>query len=270
MRYPRARFGFTLVELLVVIGIIAILVAILLPALGRAQKAARFTMCKSNLRQIAMWGLMYATDNKGVLPANGDANGTPAWKDLGIGKGGLPGADTTFWPELAGDPYYKLFRRQRNGDTYTAGTVFHCPEGVRAISPIRPGRGTNYALNQFLGGQKTYGNTTTPRPDAPFPRAKLLKPTRFWFTEAGVSFFSATNNFDFRPVAALYGGVDSWSPWPWDLKDKHGFTFTSHPRNQANFAFGDGHVEAISRTDFEQRFSAGVARFRNEFLGAHY
>jgi prepilin-type processing-associated H-X9-DG protein len=57
-----------LVELLVVIGIIAMLIAILLPALNRARKAARAAQCASNMRQIGQASLMYANDNKSRIP----------------------------------------------------------------------------------------------------------------------------------------------------------------------------------------------------------
>src|SRR5690348_17671107 len=59
--------GFTLVELLVVIGIIALLVSILLPALNKAREDAKRVRCLSNQRQLVMAWQMYASDNKGKI-----------------------------------------------------------------------------------------------------------------------------------------------------------------------------------------------------------
>jgi len=62
------RRGFTLVELLVVIGIIALLISILLPALNRAREQANLIECESNLKQVGQLCAIYETENQGYLP----------------------------------------------------------------------------------------------------------------------------------------------------------------------------------------------------------
>jgi len=105
------RRGFTLIELLVVIAIIAILAAMLMPALEGARDQARTTACLSNMRNICTAIAMYETDNSDVIPENhwtglyGAWNPWPGWENvaspvmLGVATGE---SDPGFWPWMTG------------------------------------------------------------------------------------------------------------------------------------------------------------------------
>ena len=153
--------GFTLVELLIVIGIIALLVAILVPALNRAREMSRRTVCLSNMRQLTAAWLMYAGEHHGRLC---NALGNPKWAG---GAFPLPNPEAyvppqTFIPQGQLWPYLRDFR------------IYICPDDPQEVHPANSiaflalpgGTACSYWLNLLLGGSGTSG--LPPAPPAPY------------------------------------------------------------------------------------------------------
>jgi prepilin-type N-terminal cleavage/methylation domain-containing protein len=119
-RFGKAQRGFTLVELLVVIGIIVILIGILLPAITKSIAQARNLNCMSNLRQIGVAFFAYAADNKGYLPA---------------GQAALPGGLVLPWQvalfDYLGKPRVSESQlTATNNHEYLVGTIFTRPKAA--------------------------------------------------------------------------------------------------------------------------------------------
>ncbi|HEY1685616.1 MAG TPA: type II secretion system protein [Tepidisphaeraceae bacterium] len=176
-KYHKAVGGFTLVELLVVIGIIALLVSILLPSLHKARDAAVRTACASNIHQILGIYAEYAAENSGWYPQTGPEGLAPsgwAWA----------GSDIWLWNITISD---YLVQHYEKADP---PNVFFCPGGLQQIPDWynkwwKPGyadgnsgviwRGAGYL--SFTTAAVTGNLPPTPGilldPDNPLPKGKL-------------------------------------------------------------------------------------------------
>jgi len=157
----RQRRGFTLVELLVVIGIIAVLIGILLPALSRARDSANTTKCASNLRNIGHGMDMYLADNKGTFPA------AYTYNYMHI-QGGVESPPSAIWGYVHWSSYlYSTGLANSNQAVFGATRgwdIFRCP--VLDNGGLPP-------CNTFAGnldaGQSVDNKPTTPPPNSDKP-----------------------------------------------------------------------------------------------------
>jgi prepilin-type N-terminal cleavage/methylation domain-containing protein len=126
----RINRAFTLVELLVVIGIIAILIAILLPALNRAREQAASTQCMSNLHQIGTGAMMYAQDNKGQLPVGAGAGGATLQKFLDWGMDSGTVVNNAYTVREAMAKYVGMKDAKVVANNKRPAPVFYCPTAL--------------------------------------------------------------------------------------------------------------------------------------------
>jgi prepilin-type N-terminal cleavage/methylation domain-containing protein len=131
----RPREAFTLVELLVVIGIIALLVGILLPALNKARKAANETQCMSNIRQLCLAMNLYTDANQGFIPGDGgDGSQSVPVTECDASNGAtayLTWDDPSLWwnalPPMLSLPAYNDMQLANTVPGPNSKSVFVCP-----------------------------------------------------------------------------------------------------------------------------------------------
>ena len=245
--------AFTLVELLVVIGIIAIMISILFPALNKVRDKARTVKCASNLRQLYHFCAMFAQDNKGHLPRPGinevvrtDPNQpvptnamavnlmqTTNWAQHGPGKADFEVG--CLWKYVGSISTRKeiVLCPGDNGEQVRYGTITRVP-GVRDFS---------YSMNSNI----------TPTPDGmnkygiPLGTVKLASEKIMWFEEIGPNdswCLDPVNNEDDTPSGRHAG-------------QKYQNALRTGNRNTAeyrawktagrgNHCFFDGHVETLA------------------------
>ncbi|HEY3864413.1 MAG TPA: prepilin-type N-terminal cleavage/methylation domain-containing protein [Verrucomicrobiae bacterium] len=227
--------AFTLIELLVVVAIIAILAALLLPALAGAKEQGRSINCRSNLRQLQMCWEMYGNDYRGTLCPNDwiDTIDVATLKQFSWCNGNAR-VDTNTTNIQAGllFPY----------DTSTA--IYHCPSDMSPVQdpntaqPLSQARTRSYNMSQSVNGLGLLPNPSNPN-DAPvdvyqpcfikFSDITNPTPSRLFVFIDENEWTLSDDQFGYPMPNFMYG---YW----WDMP--------ANRHNQgANLSFADGHCE---------------------------
>ena len=250
MGKAKARNGkrrFTLIELLVVIAIIAILAAMLMPALETARERARAISCVSQLKQIGTGTQMYISDYDGFTPSwsswRTDGKGSPFYWDFMlvnyVSPGSLKDADGN--GRIDNDDYYVMANQNENENSI--GRMYQCPAHGNYTTgdwfPIR----RSYAWiwphpNYRTGGIEVEGKTVT---IADMRYAELSRPS-------GKVYMLDSCNFN--KLASHKGGVIGRT----NIDDQMLSGESSVHIDAANFIFWDSHIETLKTVDIDTNY----------------